>query len=171
MRERNVGRVQQASFSTGFGPFALEPGPVSPNLLTFASRYADGAEMPVLVEGVDTPEWQTGRGRFLASPDRIEIIAVEDGSSGEGAMVLFPPGAKLVGTDFPARHANQVEEYVHTQAVPSDTWVVPHNLRRHPSVRTQDSAGTVVLGALEYVDENTLIVRFSASFGGVAYVH
>lgn len=56
------------------------------------------------------------------------------------------------------------------QLTPSQTWDITHNFGSFPSVTVVDSAGTQVLGELQYVDANRLIIRFSAAFGGVAHL-
>ena len=58
--------------------------------------------------------------------------------------------------------------YRHVQAVPSSVWTVVHNLDFEPNVTVIDSAGSVVEGDTQYVDDNTLILTFTASFGGRA---
>lgn len=64
-----------------------------------------------------------------------------------------------------------VAPYEHTQASPSDVWVIDHFLGRHPvAVQVVDSGGTPVIGDLEFTDLNHATVRFSAAFGGKAYV-
>ena len=46
--------------------------------------------------------------------------------------------------------------YLFTQSIPSDTWVIEHNLGKYPNVTIIDSAGTVVEGSVRYIDENTV---------------
>lgn len=60
--------------------------------------------------------------------------------------------------------------YVHDQGMPSNTWTIQHNLGFYPNVTVVDSSGTVVEGAPDYVDSNTLILTFSAGFSGLAYL-
>jgi hypothetical protein len=58
--------------------------------------------------------------------------------------------------------------YQHVQAVASDEWLVVHNLEKHPAVSVIDSSGAEVEGCVEYIDNNTIRIRFSASFAGKA---
>jgi len=61
--------------------------------------------------------------------------------------------------------------YTHTQASPSSSWTVNHNLGYYPGgVSIVDSAGSKVYGDVTFVSENQLVVNFSAAFGGKAYV-
>lgn len=61
--------------------------------------------------------------------------------------------------------------YVHRQVAATAEWLVEHHLGKHPSVTIVDTADTVVIGDLEYVDEARLVVRFSAPFSGTAYLN
>lgn len=63
------------------------------------------------------------------------------------------------------------DSYTHTQASASASWTITHNMGKHPSVTIVDSGGDQVLGEVEYVSANQLIVSFSASFAGVAYLN
>lgn len=60
--------------------------------------------------------------------------------------------------------------YTHEQTLSSAAWVVTHNLGRKPQVTVVDSGNTAVLGAVAYVDDNTLTISFSAPFSGRAYL-
>lgn len=60
--------------------------------------------------------------------------------------------------------------YVHEQITPSAEWRIIHNLGYHPAVTVTDSSGTEVVGLTEYDGLNTLVIRFAAAFGGVAYL-
>lgn len=61
--------------------------------------------------------------------------------------------------------------YVHDQQFASQEWVIFHYLRKFPSVTIVDSAGTVVMGEVQYVDENNVILSFSHAFAGKAYLN
>ena len=61
--------------------------------------------------------------------------------------------------------------YTHTQSSASATWTITHNLNCFPSVSVVDSAGSVVIGDVNYTNANTLVVTFAAAFGGKAYLN
>lgn len=63
------------------------------------------------------------------------------------------------------------KNYVFIQSTPSATWNITHNLGKFPSVSVVDSANTVVYGDIDYIDNNSLTVTFSAAFGGKAYMN
>lgn len=44
-----------------------------------------------------------------------------------------------------------------------------HNLGKRPAVTVVDSAGTVVIGEVDYLDDNTVRLTFCAAFSGTAY--
>lgn len=61
--------------------------------------------------------------------------------------------------------------YVHIQMVSSSVWEISHGLGKYPSVTIVDSANSVVIGDIQYVDVNALIVSFAAGFSGKAYLN
>lgn len=61
--------------------------------------------------------------------------------------------------------------YVHNQEMVSTTWTVEHNLNKYPSVTVVDSGDNVLYTEIEYIDLNTLEVRFEASTSGKAYMN
>lgn len=61
--------------------------------------------------------------------------------------------------------------FVYDQGTASDTWVIDHELDKYPSVTVVDSANTVVVGHITYIDRNQLIVRFNGTFKGKAYLN
>jgi len=67
--------------------------------------------------------------------------------------------------------ATSDKNYVHTQAVPSATWNVQHNLNKFPSVTSVNNSNIKMFGEVTYVDENNLTINFSAGFSGKAYIN
>jgi hypothetical protein len=61
--------------------------------------------------------------------------------------------------------------FVYNQLAPASTWAITHNLGKYPSVSVVDSGGNWVVGDVIYLDANSLTVRFSAAFGGTAYLN
>ena len=57
-----------------------------------------------------------------------------------------------------------------TQATTSATWVITHALGGKPQVTIVDSAGTLVFGEVQYIDNTRITVLFSAAFSGKAYL-
>lgn len=57
------------------------------------------------------------------------------------------------------------------QAVPASVWTINHPLSKMPAVAVVDSAGNVVEGDIQYVDQDQVIVTFNATFSGKAYLN
>ena len=60
--------------------------------------------------------------------------------------------------------------YAHTQGTASATWTIVHNLDFFPNVTVVDSGGTIVEGEIAYTNRNQVVLTFSASFSGKAYL-
>lgn len=61
--------------------------------------------------------------------------------------------------------------YVHSQQVASNTWTITHNLDCFPPVQVVDSAGNEVIGDVDYISNNQLVLTFTSAFAGVAYLN
>lgn len=99
--------------------------------------------------------------------DGFEVIASEEIS--QIYVVDDVVSVVSVGTQGPAGPAQAT--YTHTQSVSSDTWVIEHNLGRHPSVVVIDSAGSVIISDVQYDSAYQVTVIFSAAFSGKAYLN
>lgn len=65
----------------------------------------------------------------------------------------------------------QTGTYIYEQAIPSDTWVINHNLNTRPSITVVDSAGDTVIGSETYNNDNTITITFTSAFSGSAYLN
>lgn len=61
--------------------------------------------------------------------------------------------------------------YIYTQMVPADQWDIKHNLSKKCSVTVVDSSGSVVIGDIQYIDLNNILITFQAAFSGEAYLN
>ena len=61
--------------------------------------------------------------------------------------------------------------YIHNQTVPSDTWIVTHNLNKNPSITVTNSAGDEVEGAVTINSLNQITITFCGAFSGSAYLN
>jgi microcystin-dependent protein len=81
-------------------------------------------------------------------------------------------GATLVGPAGPAGPQGPPgQSYVFTQATPSTTWSIAHNLGVFPSVSVVDTGGTELLASVQYVDANNITVTFGGATSGKAYLN
>jgi hypothetical protein len=63
----------------------------------------------------------------------------------------------------------QPRGFVFDQIAASDAWMIVHNLGYYPGgVTVVDTGGNKVLGEVQYLSQNTLLIRFSAPFSGQA---
>lgn len=94
----------------------------------------------------------------------IELVEVaEQGLSG-------PPGPQGE-PGLPGPPGLSGANYVHAQSVPDADWTISHGLGRYPSVTVVDSAGSAVIGNVEYVSANQVVVHFNGAFGGSAFLN
>lgn len=63
------------------------------------------------------------------------------------------------------------KHFLFVQAIASDVWEIKHDLNKYPSVTVVDSADSVVIGDVTYVDENNVRLTFSGAFSGKAYLN
>lgn len=61
--------------------------------------------------------------------------------------------------------------YVHSQPIPSATWVVVHGLGKFPSVTVVDSGKNVVVGDIKFDSINQCTLTFAGAFSGSAFVN
>lgn len=70
-----------------------------------------------------------------------------------------------------ASRFENTKSYTFTQLTPISVWLITHNLNKKPSVTIVDSANSVVVGEISYLDNNSLLVSFSSGFSGQAYLN
>ena len=61
--------------------------------------------------------------------------------------------------------------YSHDQTVSEPEWLIEHGLGKKPSVTVVDSMNRTVMGEVEYINDNALIVRIKSAFKGKAYLN
>jgi len=115
-----------------------------------------GPRGPGVLNGSGAPSSSLGiLGDFYINTDNFNLYGPKT-NSGWGTPI------DLVG-------ANELG-YVHTQSVPASTWTITHGLGFTPNVTVVDSGGTVVEGSYNYPNNNSVILTFTGSFSGKAYL-
>jgi hypothetical protein len=85
-------------------------------------------------------------------------------------LIVAKPAETIVVSNVSAKSASSTA-YVHNQASAASSWTINHGLGYYPGgVSVIDSAGNKVYGDVVFVSENQIVVNFSASFGGKAYL-
>ena len=59
--------------------------------------------------------------------------------------------------------------FTHIQIAPLTVWTINHNLNKYPSVTVVDAGKNVIIGEINYIDENNVILTFKSEFSGRAY--
>lgn len=99
------------------------------------------------------------------------LKVVTDGEGNESALAISTTEISVAGVSSNVwnQAAARAAGYTHTQNVPSTTWSVTHNLGKRPSVTIVDTGDNVVIGEIQYTNDNSLVLTFSAAFSGKAY--
>lgn len=86
--------------------------------------------------------------------------------------LTFAPTSEITSTTIQTaiEEVRAKSKFVHTQASPSTTWAIAHNLKFFPNVAIVDSALSHVMGEVTYTDENNLTVSFTSAFSGKAFL-
>ena len=87
-------------------------------------------------------------------------------------MIDTIEGSELIGvsrTDNTVTLASRT--FVFEQGIASDTWVIEHNLNKHPSIELVDSAGTVFKAREEYNSPNQVTIYLNGATTGKAYLN
>ena len=98
----------------------------------------------------------------------IELLDTPEtyGTAGQ-IPIMDSTGTALVWSDI---HTED-KHYTHDQGMPALVWAVVHNLDKYASAVVADSAGTIVIGQIDYIDLNSITITFNASFSGSAFIN
>lgn len=110
-------------------------------------------------------EWFVNQESRGTPGDSAYEVALANGFAGPQSAWL----ASLVGPQGPAGVAGN-GAYHHVQGSSASVWEIEHNLGFFPSVSAQDDDGYDIIGAVTYVDENTVRVTFGIQVMGDAYL-
>ncbi len=100
------------------------------------------------------------------------IVEIADPAGGESyAIQVTDEVVRVIDIGVQGPPGSAPPTYVHTQSVPSDTWTIEHGLGTYPSVSVVDSAGNTIISDVRYDTTSRLVVTFSASFSGKAYLN
>jgi hypothetical protein len=61
------------------------------------------------------------------------------------------------------------KNYIHTQAIASNSWTVNHNLDKFPSVTVVDSNDRKMTGSVQYIDVDNVTISFEFALTGKVY--
>lgn len=110
------------------------------------------------------------------TPDKIKITEVPEtlsvDASNDSLFINQNDAIKQVTIASVLSQAGSSDKhYIFTQATPSSTWTIEHNLGKCPAVTIVDSSGDEVVGDCRHTDINNLVLSFSGAFSGIAYLN
>lgn len=97
-----------------------------------------------------------------------QIIHVLTDSSADAYIIQPDKTLKHLGAES---GGGGDKSFTFTQATAEKKWEIAHNMGKYPSVTVADSAGSEVVGEVQYVDSNNVILLFASPFSGVAYLN
>jgi hypothetical protein len=131
--------------STGAGDVVTVVS-TTPFVLRDVVVSAGGVEARVDVVEVRTVE-EPAMVITVVEPQRIVLVQ-------SGPLAAVTPGGDATYTFF--------------QLTPAAEWRIPHPMGKHPAVTVQDSAGRQVVGEVQYLGDDLVVVTFRAPFSGRA---
>lgn len=87
-----------------------------------------------------------------------------------GLQGAKPTDEELIALIEPLVNLAADAYHVHTQISAATVWAVTHSLNKKPAVSIIDSGGNLVRGDVDYIDNSSLTISFSAAFGGEAHL-
>jgi len=139
---------------------------VEPNDIVFVKFPQDSSVdkyVDTILGGNETPE-----NMVISAQEILDKLKTVDGAgSGLDADLLDGKHA----SEFVLKTEFNISTFTHNQLSPEKEWNVIHDLNRFPSVNIVDSGGSVVLGDVQYIDENQIKIVFATSFSGKAYLN
>ena len=81
-------------------------------------------------------------------------------------------GGRSITEFYDKTYINDITaRYTYTQPLAIKDWIITHNLGRFPSgIMVVDSAGSVIEGAVQYINNNSIKISFNYAFSGIAYI-
>lgn len=102
------------------------------------------------------------------------IVGGEGGVSNYNLLINKPKinGVELMGNKTAQELGIEEDKnFIFTQYVASNLWIVEHNLNKRPSVTVVDTGENVIIGDIKYLDNNSLQIIFTYPFSGYAYLN
>lgn len=129
---------------------------------------ATGASLSLNLLGADV-----ALDEILASAISLDAHpgAVSTVSTGTPAVITLEigqPGPQ--GPPGPPGPPGEPSAYTHSQTVADASWTIHHDLPYRPNVTVVDSAGTVLIADVRYLDDTTITVNHSWPTAGYAYL-
>ena len=105
---------------------------------------------------------------------QLDSATVLDGDSNFYTLALFNTGGNgsIIKEQFYVLSSKKGDKsFVFTQTGPQTTWNITHNLGKKPSVTVVTDTDTVVIGDVQYTNDNQLTITLSSANSGKAYLN
>lgn len=125
--------------------------------------------------GAQGPKGDTGNAATITVGGTTTVeygtsAAVTNSGTTGAAVLEFTLPAGPTGPQGPPGRDGLTTSFAYEQITPSSSWAINHNMNFFPNVTVVDSAGSDVVGSISYVNQDNLVITFSAPFGGKAYL-
>ena len=110
---------------------------------------------------------------LIKTSDNGPVSGSKQLSDGDGNLIPISVSTTAVAmTGTVTANGESLTSYTHDQSITaSASWTINHNMGKNPSVTVVDSANTYVIGEIDYLDQNSLVVSFKNAFKGKAYLN
>lgn len=149
-----MARIPGTNVAAGITPFTTED-----DFATHYSKYGQGGwrEVATVLERNTIPVKRRSIGMAVYVIENDKVYILKNGLENTN------------WEEFGNNNGDLYREF--PQGIASSTWNITHNMGKNPSVTIVDSSGTVVEGAVKYIDNNRLIITFKEAFKGTAYLN
>lgn len=161
------------------GQFMLTASSASEvNMSAITSLYVhkevlDGADATTYLNRVFNNQFAIYSADVINTYGVYNVTSITDDGTGllVAVSVVNSNGALVGDDDYVISFSDTDKTYTHNQGAASATWSITHNLNKMPAVTVVDSADNVVVGEIEYNDNNSVTITFSGPFSGKAYLN
>lgn len=105
--------------------------------------------------------------------DVYNIMTSKDTFTKEEVIQLIADLVETIQNTYATKEElhEATDTYVFEQTVPSNEWVIKHNLGKRPTVDIVDVFGNVITGAIHYDNDNQITITFENNWQGIAYLN
>ena len=171
-----------AGGSRASGSITIDGGPESKTFTSLTSIIVSKFNFGSSDTGQNLLLNMVGEEVTLASVDnpnnfgtyQLDSATVLDGDSNFYTLALFNTGGNgsIIKEQFYVLSSKKVDKsFVFTQTGPQTTWNITHNLGKKPSVTVVTDTDTVVIGDVQYTNDNQLTITLSSANSGKAYLN
>lgn len=102
---------------------------------------------------------------LIKTSDNQEVTGSVDLTDGNGNVLPINVSTTEV------RINGEKSSFIYNQTVAEEVWTVNHNMGKRPSVTTVDTTDRIVVGEVNYLDNETLVITFKYPFKGKVYLN